>query len=196
MTGRIAASGNIQTLLKADGSRTDAPTYCYYRIFRSCSSLTTAPALPAMTLANGCYANMFESCGSLTAAPALPATTLASNCYNNMFQGCTSLTAAPALPAMTLASSCYAGMLNSCTSLSAAPALPATTLASSCYSWMFYNCTSLSSVEVSFTAWNPTNATANWLKNVAAAGVFTCPAALPDTRGADYIPEGWTKADL
>lgn len=30
MTGKIAASGNIQTLLKADGSRTDAPAYCYY----------------------------------------------------------------------------------------------------------------------------------------------------------------------
>ena len=29
MTGKIAASGNIQTLLKADGSRTDAPAYCY-----------------------------------------------------------------------------------------------------------------------------------------------------------------------
>ena len=29
MTGKISASGNIQTLLKADGSRTDAPAYCY-----------------------------------------------------------------------------------------------------------------------------------------------------------------------
>lgn len=29
MFGRIAASGNIQTLLKADGSRTDAPSCCY-----------------------------------------------------------------------------------------------------------------------------------------------------------------------
>ena len=29
MTGKIAASGNIQTLLKADGSRTDTPSYCY-----------------------------------------------------------------------------------------------------------------------------------------------------------------------
>lgn len=30
MSGKIAASGNIQTLLKADGSRTDVPAYCYY----------------------------------------------------------------------------------------------------------------------------------------------------------------------
>ena len=55
MTGKIAASGNIQTLLKADGSRTDAPAYCYRSIFKNCTSLTTAPALSATTLASNCY---------------------------------------------------------------------------------------------------------------------------------------------
>ena len=34
---------------------------------------------------------MFQGCTSLTTAPELPATTLVSNCYNNMFQGCTNL---------------------------------------------------------------------------------------------------------
>ena len=34
---------------------------------------------------------MFYNCTNLTTAPALPATTLASNCYSNMFYGCTSL---------------------------------------------------------------------------------------------------------
>ena len=33
MTGKISASGNIQTLLKADGSRTDVPAYCYFNMF-------------------------------------------------------------------------------------------------------------------------------------------------------------------
>ena len=55
MSGKISASGNIQTLLKADGSRTDAPAYCYRNLFRDCSSLTTAPELPSTTLANSCY---------------------------------------------------------------------------------------------------------------------------------------------
>ena len=59
MTGKISASGNIQTLLKADGSRTDAPAYCYKVLFTGCTSLTTAPALPATTLANRCYSGMF-----------------------------------------------------------------------------------------------------------------------------------------
>ena len=91
MTGKIAASGNIQTLLKADGSRTDAPKYCYCGIFSSCSSLTTAPELPATTLALGCYYSMFAGCTSLTTAPALPATTLVDYCYSNMFSYCSNL---------------------------------------------------------------------------------------------------------
>ena len=60
MTGKIAASGNIQTLLKADGSRTDAPRYCYRNMFKGCSSLTTAPELPATILADHCYEYMFR----------------------------------------------------------------------------------------------------------------------------------------
>ena len=60
-------------------------------MFNNCTSLTTAPTLPATTLANNCYAYMFENCTSLTTAPALPATTLANNCYAYMFRGCTSL---------------------------------------------------------------------------------------------------------
>jgi hypothetical protein len=34
---------------------------------------------------------MFDGCSSLTTAPELPATTLAEDCYNYMFTGCTSL---------------------------------------------------------------------------------------------------------
>ena len=34
---------------------------------------------------------MFYGCTSLTTAPSLPATTLANNCYMNMFYGCRSL---------------------------------------------------------------------------------------------------------
>ncbi len=166
MTGKIAASGNIQKLLKADGSRTDAPEYCYYEMFRGSTSLTTAPTLPATTLGGYCYGNMFFSCSSLTSAPKLPATTLAAYCYSKMFQNCTSLTSAPELPATTLDILCYSNMFNSCTSLS--------------------------SIDVSFTAWSSSNATYNWLRNVAASGTFTCPSTLPNTRGTSNIPTGWT----
>ena len=137
---------------------------------------------------------MFYGCTSLTTAPALPATQLASSCYSNMFQGCSSLTAAPALPATTLANNCYYAMFNGCTSLTTAPALPATTLANNCYYQMFIDCRSLNSIEVAFTDWiGVTNPTDNWLNNVAASGTFICPAALPDERGANRIPTDWTK---
>ena len=140
-TGKIAASGNVDTLLDQNGNAT-LTDYCYSYLF-SGANLTTAPELPATTLADGCYYYMFYGCTSLTTAPELPATTLADNCYSNMFEGCTSLETAPVLPATTLANSCYAHMFNGCTSLTTAPELPATTLAGDCYSNMFYGCTSL-----------------------------------------------------
>lgn len=92
MSGKIAASGNIMSLLdKTCQSTTISNAYCYYRMFRGCTSLTTAPVLPATTLTNDCYNQMFFNCTSLTTAPALPATTLANYCYGSMFRGCTSL---------------------------------------------------------------------------------------------------------
>ena len=60
-------------------------------MFQGCTGLTSAPALPATTLAGTCYQSMFQGCTSLTTAPDLTAATLVSNCYNSMFSGCTSL---------------------------------------------------------------------------------------------------------
>ena len=143
----IACNGEIDLLLDylvvKSGSRPAMENYCYYSMFQDCTNLTTAPALPATTLANDCYSSMFRGCTNLTTAPALPATTLATYCYNYMFQGCTNLTTAPALPATTLATFCYNYMFQGCTNLTTAPALPATTLARGCYSSMFRGCTNL-----------------------------------------------------
>ena len=94
-------------------------------------------------LADNCYSHMFYGCSSLTTAPALPATKLANNCYYGMFQNCTNLVTVPALPATTLANYCYNGMFQNCSSLVTTPALPATKLANACYQNMFYNCTKI-----------------------------------------------------
>ena len=92
MSGKIAASGNIMSLLdKTCQSTRISNNCCYFYMFSNCTSLTTAPTLPATTLASNCYDSMFYGCAHLTTAPALPATTLASNCYNNMFYDCTRL---------------------------------------------------------------------------------------------------------
>ena len=127
---------------------TTLANYCYYKMFNGCTKLTSAPVLPATTLAYSCYDCMFRGCTSLTSAPELPATTLAGKCYGNMFKGCTSLTAAPVLKATTLANYCYFNMFAGCTSLTSAPELKATTLADYCYYYMFSGCTKLSTVTM------------------------------------------------
>ena len=143
----ISCIGNIENLLDyatvESGAHPTMATNCYRSMFRDCTSLTQAPALPATTLATYCYHSMFLGCTSLTQAPDLPATTLASSCYRYMFRDCTSLTQTPALPATTLATNCYQHMFSGCTALTQAPALPATTLANYCYNSIFNGCASL-----------------------------------------------------
>ena len=138
---------------------------CYEGMFMGCTSLTTAPELPATSLANSCYAGMFKGCTSLTIAPELPATTLTDICYADMFSGCTSLTRAPELQATTLADGCYSYMFNGCTSLTTAPKLEATTLAINCYSNMFNGCTNLKSVTMLATNVSANDCLYKWLKN-------------------------------
>ena len=140
----VACTGDIRTLLDWRNYNT-VETYNarFCSLFGSCSVLTSAPELPATTLADNCYSFMFYGCTSLTSAPDLPATKLAENCYDSMFHGCTSLTSAPELKATELAVSCYNSMFQVCTNLNTAPKLPAKTLAEGCYSYMFLGCTHL-----------------------------------------------------
>nr|DAW66811.1 MAG TPA: hypothetical protein [Caudoviricetes sp.] len=92
LSAKASCSGNIQTLLDWETQPTKiSGEYCYHNLFFGCTNLTSAPALPATTLALACYQTMFYGCTSLTSAPELPATVLASNCYDAMFAGCTSL---------------------------------------------------------------------------------------------------------
>lgn len=170
LSGRIAASGSIMSLLDGD------------------TEIIAFPAVNAMP-------NLFNGCTSLTAAPTLPATTLTQNCYFNMFNGCTSLTVAPDLPATTMANACYRQMFMGCTSLTVAPDLPATTTTGFryCYAQMFFGCSALASIKVGLTSFLNNS---NWLYGVAATGTFYCPTALGTnatiTRGTSYCPEGWT----
>ena len=188
MTGSIAASGSVMSLLDDVGNRMSLPDLCFYRLFYGCTALTKAPELPATELNVDCYKEMFAGCTRLTKAPELPATKMAFGCYERMFAGCTSLTQAPALPATELSMSCYQGMFNGCTSLTKAPVLPAISLADYCYFMMFFGCTNLSQVEVDFIEWNETG---SWLGNVAPIGTFICPKELAEEYGMDRIPEGW-----
>ena len=189
MTGSIAASGNIMSLLNFSDTLTN---YAFSKLFSNCTSLTTAPKLQATTLARRCYFDMFDGCKSLIAAPALPATELASSCYQLMFNDCTALVQAPELPATTLATSCYENMLSGCSSLTTAPELPATTLADSCYYNMFYNCSKLNYVKAMFTDISAQNCVNYWLSNVSPTGTFVKNANATWTNEQAGIPSGWT----
>lgn len=121
----------------------------YREMFYGCTNMTTAPELPATTLAASCYRSMFNGAG-LTTAPELPATTMADYAYLSMFADCP-ITQAPALPATTLAQNCYSNMFRG-TNITDMPNLPATTLAQYCYQGMFSACTSLTGVTAELPA--------------------------------------------
>ena len=145
ITGPISAQGSIMSLLDRDFSTTLPEECAFYSLFNGCTSLLSAPELPATTLALYCYMSMFKGCSALTSAPELPATTLALLCYKSMFEGCSALTSAPELPATTLADACYAAMFSECTGLKSAPELPAKVATRDCYLSMFSGCSALTS---------------------------------------------------
>ena len=67
MTGKVAASGSVMSLIDGTGLATEIPGYaCFDRLFIGCTSLTQAPELSATTLAEGCYSYMFYGCTNLS----------------------------------------------------------------------------------------------------------------------------------
>ena len=89
---KVACTGDIRTLLDWRNYATvatDHARFCY--LFSGCNVLTSAPELPAKTLADYCYSNMFSYCTSLESAPKMSAERLAQDCCEYMFRNCTSL---------------------------------------------------------------------------------------------------------
>jgi hypothetical protein len=200
MSGKIAASGNCNAIWNYQDLNAPLKAYCGYYMFSGCSSLTTAPELPAIALAEKCYCVMFYKCETLTVAPELPAITLDTGCYMSMFSGCSSLTTAPELPATELANECYAYMFHSCTSLTTAPELPATTLTNNCYECMFVRCTKLNRIKCLATNISASDCTTYWVDGVPRTGTFVKhPSMNKWSTGYNVskngIPEGWTVID-
>lgn len=116
MTWNISWSWDTNYLLNKN-STLSVSSYCYHLLFHWCTSLITAPELPATTLATYCYEEMFSWCTWLTTVPALTATTLAEQCYFQMFRNCTGLTTLPKLPSTILANYCYMYMFYWCSKI-------------------------------------------------------------------------------
>ena len=189
----VSCSGDIRTLIDYKNyatASTENARFC--GLFEGCQSLTTAPQLPAKTLATNCYQFMFNQCYKLTVAPELPATTLATDCYTEMFRECINLTVAPELPATTLAPYCYSSMFQECYNLTTAPQLPATTLAEYCYAWMFYWCDKLNSITMLATNISAEGCLENWVEGSSETGTFIKASAMNSLpTGNSGIPTGW-----
>lgn len=92
---KISCVGNIEALLDCrevnEGNHPKMNNNCYAGLFKDCTSLTSAPTLPATKMVRDCYKAMFSGCTSLTGVIKLPATELAEGCYDMLFQDCNAL---------------------------------------------------------------------------------------------------------
>lgn len=116
MTWSIAASWDVTSLINKNLT-TQLSNYCFNKLFYNCSTLETAPELPATTLADYCYFNMFNGCSNLISVPELPATNVTPYCYMNMFRGCTNLETLPKLKSTDIKQNSYVQMFYGCTKI-------------------------------------------------------------------------------
>ncbi len=168
LTGSIAASGNVMSLLSNDALLDEVPALAFMNLFRDQTALVEAPELPAMKLNYRSYFCMFYGC-SLAHAPKLPAEQYAAQCYGSMF----------------------GGGHQTFTSIEIAGQWDALGNDTSAMEKMFKGCSALNSVTIHWTNWPRTGGTTNWLQNVSATGKFYCSYGLPIIRDASHIPAGW-----
>ena len=173
---KVTCTGDIRTLLDYESYKTVKTDQARFRsLFKNCTAITSAPDLPAETLAEDCYSYMFDGCTSLKTAPELRATQLILGCYEGMFWGC---------------------------SLESAPELPATKLATKCYAYMFQDCKNLSSVTMLAPSDKIESATESyfyWLRDAGTSAKSRKLIVLDEAAynalktNSDYLPAKWKK---
>ena len=145
-------------------------TGMFFRLFRGCTSLVSAPPLPQTEIPSWGFREMFYGCTSLPTIASMVATTFGNTCCQAMYQGCTSLTSVT-LPTPTS----YSGTGQ--------------------FQLMFYNCSNLSYVKFLATDISTENCTYNWLNGVSSTGTFIQAEGVEWPRGASGIPTGWLAYD-
>ena len=87
----VACTGDIRTLLDWNNYATvNTENAMFIKLFENCSVLTSAPELPATSLADNCYLCMFSGCTNLKSAE-LSIEFLDRGCCSRMFYDCTNL---------------------------------------------------------------------------------------------------------
>lgn len=195
-TGNFNASGNPKSVWAGDNFETATlPNGAFYRMFKNNTKIVDASELDMSfsTATTECCYEMFYGCSSLVSAPQLPATTVAPQTYAQMFNGCRALTSATTvLPATTTYRSCYEQMFRNCSELTTAPVLPALSLAQMCYFYMFAGCSKLNYIKAMFTTIG-SNSINQWVQGVSSSGTFVKNTNATWTNtGASGVPTGWT----
>lgn len=96
VTGSVAGSGNIMTLIDMTGETDTIPCdYCFGSIFSGATGLTSAPDFPAVNLTSGCYYMAFANSGVVTPMSELPARSVPASAYFGMFNKASHLATPP-----------------------------------------------------------------------------------------------------
>lgn len=190
--GPVHLSGSVQSLLKREGWRKDAPEYCFAGMFQGISGLARADVFgDIMNAGDYCCMNALSGCAGLTATPSLGVRSIGTGSFQNWLAGCSGLTAAVQIPDATWGEDCFAGVMRG-TKIEQA-GVPNQSPPRGSLDFAFSGCDMLNKVSVDFGKWGEFSQ--NWLEGVAAEGVFTCPYDLgtPDTieRGPSRCPYGW-----
>lgn len=184
MSGKVAASGNVTSLLNGSTPQTNTlSNYSFTRLFSGCSSLTEPPDIGFTKISHsGTFRGMFHNCVSMRSTPLIPILSVdKGNTFTEMFIGCTSIRKCVML-------------------LEQIPVGP--TISISTANSMFYDASSLNDLEIHMAsfAYGRRSGFTDWVNGVSPTGTFRCPTALGTNetiqRGTDFCPEGWTVVNI
>ena len=173
-TGKLAASGNLQSMLNWIDS---VPAWGFYRLFYDNKALTTLPEFTAATLGAAAYYSVCEYCNGLdNVSLILPAKHIANAGYALAFRYAVGLKEVE-IPASQMDVG-YSNLYHA-----------------------FADVSTLNKITVHFTEWKKDwqgndSFWTNWVANVSSTGTFYKPSALPEEYGVNRIPEGWTVVNI
>ena len=165
MTGSIAASGDIMTIISKDKSNNTIPEKGFYAMFWGNEALTSAPDILATKIDVGGCRMMFKEAPNLVVGGRITANELSSSSLVAMFNDCSSLTTISELPAVVADDNAY-GL-------------------------MFAGCSSLNYIKTLYTGNFSEANFYNWVGGVSSTGDFYYNGS-DTTRGISAIPNGWT----
>jgi hypothetical protein len=149
--GSVSASGNIQSLATKTNTYDKAHIGMFYRLFKDCTQMTSAPYIGATKIENRCYEEMFYGCtniGSIEIETNLYSQ-ISSHEFDSMCEGCSNLTDFNDITIKSVANgygkSGFNRMFYGCSSLSRVPNIKTeySTVGNDAYVETFHGCSSI-----------------------------------------------------